>query len=176
MLWFIYQGYKRSSELQRKVSDASRRVVTLQLKELKQHNLVSKIIYPVVPPKVEYTLTALGTTLLPVIAALGQWGMNTKAICGRSFYERPGPRWTVPPVRVRGEADSSGKGCCYYPTTRVPGDGILTPILTGFFNTDQGASRQSRGIPATPPAATNTSSTARKLSRVGSWLRLLKMG
>jgi DNA-binding HxlR family transcriptional regulator len=74
LLWFINEGNKRPSELQRKIPDASRRVLNIQLKELEDHELVSKIIYPVVPPKVEYALTEFGKTVIPIIAALGQWG------------------------------------------------------------------------------------------------------
>jgi len=74
LLWFINEGHRRPSELQRKIPDAARRVLTIQLKELEEHGLISKIIYPVVPPKVEYTLTEFGKTLIPVISALGQWG------------------------------------------------------------------------------------------------------
>lgn len=74
LLWFIKQGHQRPSELQRKIPDASRRVLNMQLKELEDHELVTKKIYPVVPPKVEYSLTEFGNTLIPVIAALGNWG------------------------------------------------------------------------------------------------------
>ncbi|WP_379091115.1 winged helix-turn-helix transcriptional regulator [Pedobacter sp. UC225_65] len=74
LLWFINQGHKRPSELQRKIPDASRRVLNIQLKELEEHELVTRKIFPVVPPKVEYSLTEFGKTLIPVIAALGQWG------------------------------------------------------------------------------------------------------
>ena len=74
LLWFIDEGHKRPSELQRKIPDASRRVLTIQLKELEEHELVEKKIYPVVPPKVEYSLTEFGKTLIPVIAVLGRWG------------------------------------------------------------------------------------------------------
>ncbi|NUY79638.1 helix-turn-helix transcriptional regulator [Flavobacterium sp. MAH-1] len=74
LLWFIHQGHKRPSELQRKIPDASRRVLTMQLKELEDHELIAKTIYPVVPPKVEYNLTDFGKTLIPVISILGQWG------------------------------------------------------------------------------------------------------
>ncbi|QHS59237.1 winged helix-turn-helix transcriptional regulator [Chitinophaga agri] len=74
LLWFINEGYRRPSELQRKIPDASRRVLNMQLNELEQHELVSKIIHPVVPPKVEYHLTDFGMTLIPVISALGHWG------------------------------------------------------------------------------------------------------
>ncbi|MDR2915154.1 MAG: winged helix-turn-helix transcriptional regulator [Tannerella sp.] len=74
LLWFIYEGYKRPSELQRKIPDASRRVLNIQLKELEEHELITKKIYAVVPPKVEYSLTEFGETLIPVLSVLGQWG------------------------------------------------------------------------------------------------------
>lgn len=74
LLWFINEGYKRPSELQRKIPDASRRVLNMQLNELEEHELIIKKIYPVVPPKVEYSLTEFGQTLIPVISALGNWG------------------------------------------------------------------------------------------------------
>ena len=74
LLWFINEGHKRPSELQRKIPEASRRVLNIQLKELEEHELISKIIYPVVPPKVEYSLTDFGKTIIPVISALGNWG------------------------------------------------------------------------------------------------------
>jgi len=74
LLWFINEGHMRPSELQRKIPDASRRVLNIQLKELEEHGLVARKIYPVVPPKVEYSLTEFGKTLIPVISVLGNWG------------------------------------------------------------------------------------------------------
>lgn len=74
LLWFIHQGHMRPSELQRKIPDAARRVLNIQLKELEAHELIIRKVYPVVPPKVEYSLTDFGKTLIPVISALGQWG------------------------------------------------------------------------------------------------------
>jgi DNA-binding HxlR family transcriptional regulator len=74
LLWFINEGHKRPSELQRKIPDASRRVLNMQLNELEGHELIAKTIYPVVPPKVEYHLTAFGATLIPVLTVLGEWG------------------------------------------------------------------------------------------------------
>ncbi len=73
LLWSINEGHQRPSELQRKIPDASRRVLNVQLKELEDHGLVTKVIYPVVPPKVEYSLTEFGKSLIPVVGALGQW-------------------------------------------------------------------------------------------------------
>jgi DNA-binding HxlR family transcriptional regulator len=74
LLWFIDQGHKRPSELQRKIPDASRRVLNVQLKELEIHELVTRKIYPVMPPKVEYELTPFGKSLIPVIDVIGLWG------------------------------------------------------------------------------------------------------
>jgi len=74
LLWFINEGYLRPSELQRKIPDASRRVINIQLKELEEHELVTRTIYPVMPPKVEYTLTDFGKTLIPVLTSIGLWG------------------------------------------------------------------------------------------------------
>ncbi|MDF2554070.1 MAG: transcriptional regulator [Chryseobacterium sp.] len=74
LLWFIDQGHQRPSELQRKIPDATRRVLNIQLKELEDHELITKKIYPIVPPKVEYSLTELGKSVIPVILQLGIWG------------------------------------------------------------------------------------------------------
>ena len=74
LLYFIHEGHKRPSALQREIPGASRRVLNIQLKELEQHELIAKTIYPQVPPKVEYRLTEFGKTLLPVIDTLGKWG------------------------------------------------------------------------------------------------------
>lgn len=74
LLYFIYQGHIRPSELQRKIPDASRRILNMQLNALELHELVTKKIYPELPPKVEYSLTELGKSLIPVIYTLGEWG------------------------------------------------------------------------------------------------------
>ncbi|GAO43108.1 winged helix-turn-helix transcriptional regulator [Flavihumibacter petaseus] len=73
LLWFISEGHKRPSELHRKIPGASRRVLTVQLNELEAHDLIRKKVYAVVPPKVEYSLTAFGKTIIPLIGALGKW-------------------------------------------------------------------------------------------------------
>lgn len=88
LLWFINEGYKRPSELQRKIPDASRRVLYMQLRELEDHELITKKIYPVVPPKVEYSLTEFGKTLIPVIAVLGQWGDENQEQLRSLFLKR----------------------------------------------------------------------------------------
>jgi DNA-binding HxlR family transcriptional regulator len=74
ILWFIHEGNKRPSELQRKIADVSRRVLNIQLKELEDHELITRKIFPVMPPKVEYNLTDFGKTLIPIIHTIGLWG------------------------------------------------------------------------------------------------------
>lgn len=53
---------------------ATRRVLNVQLKELETHGMVEKKTYPQLPPKVEYSLTEIGWSLMPVIDAMNQWG------------------------------------------------------------------------------------------------------
>src|SRR5258707_6977991 len=72
LLFLINAGHKRPSELQRKIPDASRRGLNIQLKELQQHELVTRSIYPQIPPTVEDSLTEIGTTSIPVINTLRQ--------------------------------------------------------------------------------------------------------
>ena len=88
LLWFINEGFQRPSELQRKIPDASRRVLNIQLKELEDHELILKVIYPVVPPKVEYSLTDFGKTLIPVIATIGGWAYANEVRLRKVILER----------------------------------------------------------------------------------------
>src|SRR4030095_11137636 len=74
LIYFISKGLKSHSELHRKRPRATRRVLNMQLNQLEEHALISKRIYAQLPPKVEYALTELGQTVLPVIMALGKWG------------------------------------------------------------------------------------------------------
>ncbi len=70
----INSGFRRPSELQRLNAKASRRVLNQQLKELEEHGIISRVVYPVLPPKVEYFLTDLGISVLPVIGTMNDWG------------------------------------------------------------------------------------------------------
>lgn len=74
LLYFISQGIRRPGELQRKIPGATRRVLNVQLNQLEDHELICKKIYAELPPRVEYSLTELGQSVLPIITALGQWG------------------------------------------------------------------------------------------------------
>ncbi len=69
-------GSLRFSELKREVEDISQRMLTLTLRNLERDGLVKRTVYPTVPPKVEYELTELGTTLLDTIDSLVQWTIS----------------------------------------------------------------------------------------------------
>jgi DNA-binding HxlR family transcriptional regulator len=73
LLFFINEGNTRPSELQRKIPDATPRVLNMQLKELEEHEMISKVVYAQMPPKVEYSLTEFGKSLMPVVLKLGEW-------------------------------------------------------------------------------------------------------
>lgn len=63
----------RFSELQRSIEGISQRMLTLTVRQLERDGLVERVVYPVVPPRVEYSLTALGTTLLDPLVAMARW-------------------------------------------------------------------------------------------------------
>ena len=74
LLCFISEGLNRPGQLQKRIPGATRRVLNVQLHQLEKHGLVAKKIYAELPPRVEYKLTKLGETVLPLITALGKWG------------------------------------------------------------------------------------------------------
>ena len=74
LIWCIHSGYKRPNEIHKAIPEASRRVLDSQLKELMAHGLISKTIYSKRPLIVEYSLTALGETIIPAINITAQWG------------------------------------------------------------------------------------------------------
>lgn len=70
---------KRPSEILRAIPDITKRVMNVQLRELEQHGIVTKKVYHQLPLKVEYSLTELGASLLPIINAMNQWGEDNRA-------------------------------------------------------------------------------------------------
>ncbi|MBX9468206.1 MAG: helix-turn-helix transcriptional regulator [Rhizobium sp.] len=70
----LLDGTLRFSELRRRLQAVTQRMLTKQLRELEEQGLVTRTVYPVVPPRVDYALTPLGQSLRPVIMVLEQWG------------------------------------------------------------------------------------------------------
>ena len=81
ILYYLYGETRRFNELQRLLAGVTQRMLTLQLRELEHDGIVHREVYPQVPPKVEYSLTAFGRTLMPVIEAMHRWGEQYAAEC-----------------------------------------------------------------------------------------------
>ncbi len=67
---------KRFGELRRSIPNITQKMLTQQLRELEQDGMINRKVYAQVPPKVEYSLTPLGTTFMPIMEALCQWGQG----------------------------------------------------------------------------------------------------
>lgn len=74
ILYHLMGGKKRFMELSRLVPQATQRMLTLQLRELEADGVVTRRVFAEVPPRVEYAVTDFGHTLVPVLAALREWG------------------------------------------------------------------------------------------------------
>jgi len=64
----------RFSELRKVITNATPKMLTQQLRELEAHALIHREVFPVIPPKVEYSLTETGRSLMPILVAMRDWG------------------------------------------------------------------------------------------------------
>lgn len=76
ILWHLSEGKLRFSELRRLIANATPKMLTQQLRELEAKNLVHREVFPIIPPKVEYSLTELGRSLMPILVAMRDWGAD----------------------------------------------------------------------------------------------------
>lgn len=74
IIWNLIDKTLRYCELRRAIPKATPKMLSQQLKELESDGIINRILYPVVPPKTEYSLTELGKTLAPIISELCKWG------------------------------------------------------------------------------------------------------
>jgi Predicted transcriptional regulators len=82
ILWHLGEKTMRFSELRRTLPQVTQKMLTQQLRELEEDGLVSRMVYTQVPPKVEYSLTEAGSSLLPILSTLNEWGVDyAKGIC-----------------------------------------------------------------------------------------------
>ena len=79
LLFHLMGGTQRFGELRRKVPGVTQRMMTLQLRELERDGVVLRTVYAEVPPKVEYSLTEFGRSLVPVLVAMRDWGRAKRA-------------------------------------------------------------------------------------------------
>ena len=80
----LLPGTKRFGELKKSIGNVSQKVLTSQLRQMEESGLLTRTVYPEVPPRVEYTLTELGHSLKPVLDAMRNWGEE---------YQTHGNQW-----------------------------------------------------------------------------------
>jgi DNA-binding HxlR family transcriptional regulator len=76
ILWHLGENTLRFSVLKKMLPQITQKMLTQQLRELEQDGLLQRFVYTQVPPKVEYSLTGEGKTLLPILESMCQWGIN----------------------------------------------------------------------------------------------------
>lgn len=77
VLWHLGKGgTKRFGELKSLIPGITQRMLVNQLRELEEDQIVHREVYPVVPPKVEYSLTEQGKSLMPILDSMYEWGKN----------------------------------------------------------------------------------------------------
>ena len=75
----LMNGTMRFGELRKSIGQVSQKVLTAQLRQMEGSGLLTRTVYPEVPPRVEYTLTDLGRSLKPILDAMWVWGEEYKA-------------------------------------------------------------------------------------------------
>jgi DNA-binding HxlR family transcriptional regulator len=89
ILWHLgREGPHRYSELQRLLPKITHKMLTSQLKELTDDGIIHREVFPEVPPKVEYSMTKLGMTLLPLLEMMYDWGKKRISDI-KEWKERP---------------------------------------------------------------------------------------
>jgi DNA-binding HxlR family transcriptional regulator len=77
IMWHLgKEGTKRFGELKSMMPGITQRMLVSQLRELEEDQIVHRKVYPVVPPKVEYSLTEHGRSLMPILKSMDEWGKN----------------------------------------------------------------------------------------------------
>lgn len=76
----LAEGVMRFGEFKKSIPNITERMLTLQLRKMKENNLIKGTVYAQVPPKVEYELTPIGKELIPILEQLGDWGERHKNI------------------------------------------------------------------------------------------------
>jgi DNA-binding HxlR family transcriptional regulator len=92
----LTQGTLRYSQLHRALKRVTHKMLAQQLRELERDGVISRKVYPQVPPKVEYTLTPLGEALQPLLDSMQAWGHRVMAHHATSPSGRPGLRQDTP--------------------------------------------------------------------------------
>lgn len=80
IIWSLKESSRRYGELKRSLPKVTHKMLTQQLRELEADEIITRKVYPEVPPKVEYSLTLLGKSIIPVIDLLSEWGGEYRSV------------------------------------------------------------------------------------------------
>jgi len=83
ILWYLQDETLRYGEIKKILGKITQKMLTQSLRELESHELISRKVYPVVPPKVEYTITERGKKLIPVLEMMQAWGVEVATELGQ---------------------------------------------------------------------------------------------
>jgi DNA-binding HxlR family transcriptional regulator len=84
VIMLLGDGPRRFNEIKRMVGGISQRMLTLTLRGLERDGLITRTVYPTIPPRVDYALTALGRDLLNPVSALGTWAIRNQPKIARA--------------------------------------------------------------------------------------------
>ena len=76
ILWHLSENTLRYSQLRSQIAGITPKMLTQQLRELEANSLIRREVFPIVPPRVEYSLTELGKSLMPILVAMRDWGSD----------------------------------------------------------------------------------------------------
>lgn len=85
VLWYLQDGTLRYGELRKRLGNITQKMLTQTLRALEDDKLIKREVYPVVPPKVEYTITQRGARLIPIFEQLIDWGQEVATLEGALF-------------------------------------------------------------------------------------------
>ena len=76
IIWHLQWGALRFTELQKRMNDVNSKTLTVHLRDLEDYHIIKRVVYPEVPPRVEYSLTEQGMAVIPVFSAIKKWGLS----------------------------------------------------------------------------------------------------
>ena len=79
IIWNLNEESLRFTELKKRMGDVNSKTVTTHLRELEKFHIINRVVYPEVPPRVEYSLTEHGKAFLPVLEVIRTWGSSLPA-------------------------------------------------------------------------------------------------
>jgi DNA-binding HxlR family transcriptional regulator len=76
ILYLLFHGTKRFSELQKGIPGITKKMLISHLRDLEDQDIVQRVVYPSIPPRVDYSLTEAGQSLGPILEMMHQWGIH----------------------------------------------------------------------------------------------------